>query len=198
MKYKWDVRYSEPGFAYGTAANDFLVSSIRYLKSGGSVLCLAEGEGRNSVFLAEQNYQVTAVDNSSVGLEKARNLAETRGVSITTHLADLDDYFIPADSYDGIVSIFCHVPRKIRRKVHKQIFAGLKKGGYFILEAFTPRQLAHGTGGPPDVELLMELDEITKEIEPLTLIHAKEVEREIQEGSYHNGMSAVIQLIACK
>ncbi len=179
MTNRWDKRYSEPGFAYDTEPNDFLASSIKHLKPGGTVLCLAEGEGRNSVHLAQNGFQVTAIDNSAVGLQKARNLADEKKVKITTLLADLDDYPIMPESYDGIVSIFCHLPRKIRQKLHKKVFPSLKKGGTFILEAYTPKQLLYGTGGPPQEEMLMDLAEIKEELEPLHLIYAREIEREI-------------------
>ncbi len=109
------------------------------------------------------------------------------------------------ESYDGIISIFCHLPKKIRQKLHKNIFASLKKGGTFILEAYTPQQLLHGTGGPPQEEMLMDLEEmlmdleeIKKELEPLHLIYAREIEREIYDGTCHNGVGAVVQLIGMK
>lgn len=198
MTNSWDIRYSEPGFAYGTEPNDFLAASLKHLKPGGTVLCLAEGEGRNSVFLAQHGYQVTAVDYSAVGLEKARNLAAAKEVEIKTQLVDLDDYPINSESYDGIVSIFCHLPRSIRQKIHSQINPSLKTGGSFIMEAYTPKQLLYGTGGPPQEELLMELDQVREELNPLKIVYAKEVTREIHEGTYHNGVGAVVQLIGMK
>ncbi len=195
---KWDNRYGESGFAYGTEPNDFLVASLKKLPPAGNVLCLADGEGRNSVFLAQQGYRVTAVDSSSVGLAKANSLAAERGVTITTCVADLADYPLPEKTYDAIISIFCHLPPHIRKRVHNQIPLSLKKGGVFLLEAYTPRQLEYGTGGPPVKELLMEITELKKELAQLTILHGIELEREVHEGRLHNGLGAVVQVLAVK
>jgi SAM-dependent methyltransferase len=195
---KWDERYGEAGFAYGTEPNDFLAASLHQLPHKGTVLCLGDGEGRNSVFLAQHGHTVTAVDSSSVGLAKARALAAERGVTITTCLADLTDYQLPENTCDAIISIFCHLPQHVRRKLHDRIPSSLKKGGVFLLEGYTPRQLDHGTGGPPIQELLMEIDELKKELQQLDIVHGTELEREIYEGRLHTGLGAVAQLIAIK
>ena len=195
---KWDLRFSEPGYIYGTEPNDFLAASLNYFPKNGSILCLAEGEGRNSVFLARQGYEVTAVDSSSVGLRKATALAAEKGVRIKTTVADLADYTLPPETYDAIVSIFCHLPPPVRKQLYSQIPGSLKQGGIFLLEGYTPRQLKHGTGGPPTKELLVEVTELQQELQPLKFIHAIEVEREILEGRLHTGIGAVAQLIAVK
>lgn len=195
---KWDERYAEAGFAYGTEANDFLVASRHLLPNTGTVLCLADGEGRNSVYLAELGYTVTAVDSSSVGMEKAAILARERGVTLTTRVADLADYQLPDDSFDAIISIFCHLPPPIRRQLHSRIPFSLKKGGVFLLEGYTPRQPEYGTGGPPVKELLMNLDDLLTELQPLRIIHGAELERDVYEGRLHTGLGSVVQLIAVK
>jgi SAM-dependent methyltransferase len=198
MSNKWDQRYSEPGYAYGTAANDFLVQSLPLLPPSGSVLCLAEGEGRNAVFLAERGYHVTAVDSSPVGLAKAQVLAGERRVTITTCVADLADYQLPPDSFDVIVAIFCHLPPPLRRQVLAQVPQSLRQGGMFILEGYTPKQLEYGTGGPPDPTLLMQLYDLRRELAPLRLRHGVELVREVREGKLHTGKGAVVQVIADK
>ena len=195
---KWDQRYGEAGFAYGTEPNGFLAASLRHLPPSGTVLCLADGEGRNSVFLAQQGHTVTALDSSSVGLAKAKTLAAERGVSITTCMADLTDYQLQENTYNAIISIFCHLPLQNRKKLHSQVTSSLKKGGVFLLEAYTPRQLHHGTGGPPVKDLLMEIDELKKELHQLDIIHGIELEREVCEGRLHTGLGSVAQLIAIK
>jgi SAM-dependent methyltransferase len=195
---KWDQRYGEPGFAYGTAPNAFLVSAVHHLPPAGDVLCLAEGEGRNSVFLAQQGYTVTAVDSSAVGLQKAQALAAKNRTTITTKVADLSDYTIPTGSCAGIISIFCHLPQPLRKQVHEKVVNGLTPGGVLILEGYTPRQLELKTGGPPDKSLLMELEEIKEELTGLEFLHAVETEREIIEGRLHTGIGAVIQIIGKK
>lgn len=191
----WDERYSVEEYVYGTRPNDFLASVVDRLPMG-RVLCLAEGEGRNAVFLAERGFEVSAVDNSAVGLAKARKLAGQRGVHIETIVADLTHFEIVPESWDAIVAIFCHLPPPLRRAVHAQAVAGLRPGGAFVLEAYTPAQLRHGTGGPPVVELTMTLDALRDELAGLRFEHAAEIERDIQEGRFHTGVGAVVQVLA--
>jgi hypothetical protein len=192
----WDERYGTPDYFYGTEPNDFLREHCTEIRRGGEVLCLAEGEGRNAVFLAQQGFHPLAVDQSPVGLGKAEQLATARGVELDTLVADLADYRIEAGRWDGIVSIWCHLPSALRAAVHRQVVAGLKIGGAFLLEAYTPAQLVHGTGGPKDVDLLPTLAGLRKELVGLEFLHAVELEREIHEGPGHAGPSAVVQLVA--
>ena len=197
----WDQRYSEAGFAYGTSPNDFLKSQYFRIPKGGRVLCLAEGEGRNAVFLATQGYSVTAVDQSAVGLNKAKNLALEHGVEISTEVANLADYDLGDDVWDGIVSISAHIPPVLRKPLHAQVVRSLKQDGIFILEAYTKRHLdMEGIGGPPasNPELFMSLDELRIELKGLKFIIGAEVERTISEGKYHQGQSAVVQVVAGK
>lgn len=195
----WDQRYSEDEFAYGTQPNDFLKAEYARIPKGGKVLCLAEGQGRNAVFLAKQGYDVTAIDQSSVGLEKAQQLAADNGVSITTQVADLAEYQLGQQAWDGIVAIAAHVPPALRKKVHAQILPALKDKGIFILEGYTVRHLEmEGVGGPPNKDLLLSLDELKSELNGLEFEIAQEVEREMSEGKYHQGKSAVVQVVARK
>ena len=191
----WDERYSKPEFAYGTEPNDFLRSVAGRIPRG-PVLTLAEGEGRNAVFLGGLGYQVTAVDQSRAGLAKARRLADERGVRIETRQADLADFPIEPDAWAGIVSIFCHLPPPIRVPLHAAVVRGLRPGGVFVLEAYTPRQVGRGTGGPPTADLMASLDDLTSELAGLEFLHALELEREVREGIYHTGLASVVQLVA--
>jgi SAM-dependent methyltransferase len=193
----WDERFSEPGYAYGTEPNGFLVSVADRIPRG-KVLCLAEGEGRNAVYLAGLGYDVTAIDTSTVGLAKAEELAHDRGVTIETVNADLEEYQIEQGVWQGIVSIFCHLPPVIRAALHERCLRGLAPGGVFVLEGFTPRQLELGTGGPKSRDLLMELEIIRQELPGLRLEVAREIEREVAEGKYHKGAAAVVQILAVK
>jgi len=179
----WDEKYGAPGHYYGTEPNGFLREHHAMIPAGGRVLCLAEGEGRNAVFLAQQGYRVVAVDQSPVGLRKAEILAAERGVTISTVVADLADYRIEPGRFDGIVSIWCHLPPPLRADVHRRVVAGLKRGGAFLLEAYTPAQLHYGTGGPKSIDLLPTLAELRIELDGLDLVHAVEREREVHEGS---------------
>lgn len=197
----WDQRYGQEGFVYGTRANDFLRAHYQRIPRGGRVLCLAEGEGRNAVFLARQGYVVTAVDQSAVGLEKAQHLAREKGVTITTEVADLADYDLGREAWDGIVSIWAHLPPALRQPLHRQVVSALKKGGVLLLEAYTERQLTmSGVGGPPasQRQMFMSRRQLLRELAGLEFELAAELQRNISEGSCHQGESAVVQLIARK
>lgn len=191
----WDQRYNIDEYVYGKEPNDFLRQSIKHIPQG-DLLCLAEGEGRNAVFLAQHGGNVTAVDASAIGLAKAHRLAVERGVSLTTQIADLAQFQLDEDRWDGIISIFAHLPPPVRRALHKQVVQSLRPGGIFLLEAYTPQQLLHNTGGPPNAELLMDLASLQQELQGLRFLHAQECVRDIHEGLFHNGLSAVVQIIA--
>jgi SAM-dependent methyltransferase len=191
----WDQRYSSDTYVYGTEPNGFLVTAAARLPPG-KVLCLGEGEGRNAVWLAARGHEVTAVDSSGVGLAKARRLAAERGVRITTVHADLAAFDIEPGAWDGIVSIFCHLPPVLRADVHRRCVAGLRPGGVLLLEAYTPRQVGLGTGGPPTAELMMDAETLRAELAGLELLELRECEREVHEGEFHNGLGAVVQLVA--
>lgn len=193
----WNARYSQPGFAYGEAPNDFLVEVADRIPPG-PVLCVAEGEGRNSVFLARRGHEVTAVDLSSVGLEKARALAERHGVKLATEVADLASWPMPERRYAGVVSVWAHLPPAVRKELHRRVVAALLPGGVFVLEAYRPGQELRGTGGPPDPTLLMREHELREELAGLEVLLAREVTRTIHEGPYHHGDSDVVQLLAKK
>jgi len=193
----WDERYSEPGFDYGTAPNDFLVSIVDKIPHG-KILSLAEGEGRNAVYLASQGYEVTGVDGSEVGLHKAEELAAERGVAITTIHADLSGFEIQPEQWDGIIACYCHLPSAIRIPLHRAAVKGLKPGGVFVLEAFSKEQLGYGTGGPQSPDMLMSLDDLQQELAGLEFVHAVRIEREVREGSGHTGLASVIQMLGIK
>lgn len=194
---EWDERYRVEGYIYGTEPNQFLESVARKIPVG-RVLMLAEGEGRNAVYLASLGYEVTAVDGSAVGLQKAAMLAQERGVHITTCLADLAAYRIEPASWDGIVACYCHLPSLLRQAVLRSAVAGLKPGGVFILEAFSKQQLNYHAGGPKSLDMLMSLAELQEELAGLKISHGVELEREVREGSGHTGLAAVVQLLGVK
>ena len=191
---EWDARYAEPGYAYGTEPNDFLRAVAARIPAG-PVLCLADGEGRNGVFLAELGHEVTSVDLSEVALAKAATLACARGVGLRTVHADLARFVIEPGHWSGIVSIFAHLPPPIRVRLHAAAVEGLRPGGTFVLEAYTPRQLAFGTGGPTDASLLMSPAVLRRELEGLVLERCEEIERDVVEGRFHRGRAAVVQVL---
>ena len=197
MSIQWDERYSAGEYVYGQEPNDFLVSVAGRIPRG-RVLSLADGQGRNGVYLAGLGHQVTGVDSSAIGLEMARQLALERGVRIETIVADLAAFDLGRECWDGIVSIFCHLPPPVRKDLLRRVVDGLRPGGVFIMEAYAPAQLNFGTGGPSSVELLVPLSELKNELAGLRLDHAVEVERDVIEGKLHTGRAAVIQIVATK
>jgi SAM-dependent methyltransferase len=197
MSNVWNERYRTETYAYGTSPNDFLVSVADRIPRG-PVLCLAEGEGRNAVFLAERGHAVTALDWSSVGLAKAERLALQRNVHVATVCVDLAKAVIAPEAWSGIVAIFAHLPRELRATLSLRVREGLRPGGVFIAESYTPKQVEYGTGGPKDPGLLPTLGNLREELAGLDLEVAREVEREIHEGDFHDGWSAVVQVLARK
>lgn len=193
----WDQRYSASEYAYGKAPNDFLAARFAGIPRG-RVLSLAEGEGRNAVFLAQQGYAVTAVDASVVGLRKAEALARELGVDIDLVHADLAGFDLGQEAWDGIVSIYVPLPSAIRKELHARIPAALRTGGAFLLEAFTPNQLGKGTGGGSDPDTMQTGDSLRAELGGLHFEHLVELDREVIEGAYHTGHSAVVQALARK
>lgn len=193
----WDERYSTDEYAYGTTPNEFLEQHFARIPKG-RVLSLAEGEGRNAVFLAKQGYAVTAVDGSVVGLDKARKLAAANGVIVEFILADLANYDLGENQWDGIVSIFCPLPSSLRKQLYKKVQVALKPNGVFLLEAYTPDQLAHGTGGGSSADVMQTKKSLSLELAGLKFTHLVELEREVREGTYHTGVGAVVQAVASR
>lgn len=198
MKDFWNERYSEQTYIYGTEPNTFLVESRPYITKG-PVLCLSDGEGRNSVYLAQEGFDVTAVDFSEEAVAKTQHLAKTKGVNVTSYCMDLSNFNIEENYWGAIIGIFSHLPLPLRHHVHRQVVKGLSKEGVFILEAYTPAQLtSSGTGGPLDITMLMTLESLRNELYGLDFIVGQEVTREINEGNYHVGESCVVQVVAQK
>ena len=193
----WDSRYAEADWAYGCEPNDFLRDQAQQLQAG-EALCLAEGQGRNAVHLASLGHRVTAQDLSPVGLGRAEKLAQQRGATIDCLCCDLSELQLEAESTDLVVAIWMHLPPDLRARVHGQAMRALRPGGHLILEAYTPRQLRFGTGGPPTAELLIEPDQVRDEWQGLDWLMLREQERWIEEGPYHRGQSAVVQAVGRK
>jgi SAM-dependent methyltransferase len=193
----WDERYSSEEYAYGTTPNEFLVENVSFIPKG-KVLSIAEGEGRNAVFLARRGNDVTAVDGSLVGLNKARKLADENQVIIEFIHADLADYDLGQSKWDAIVSIFCPLPSSLRKELYKKVVAGLKQNGVFLLEAYTPKQIKHGTGGGNSVDVMQSKESLRVELADLKFKHLIALEREVIEGVYHTGIGSVVQAIAIK
>jgi len=191
----WNDRYAGDDYVYGTEPNTFLRDSIGRLPPG-SAMCLADGEGRNSVFLAANGWDTHSVDLAATGVAKALRLADQRGVRLTASVADLADYDLGEQRWDAIVSIFAHMPPAVRADLHRRVVHALKPGGVLLLEAYTPDQIGRGTGGPQSAELTMTLAALRDELPGLDFEHAWEGLRDVVEGELHTGTAAVVQVIA--
>jgi SAM-dependent methyltransferase len=191
----WEERYAEPGWAYGSEPNTFVREMADRIPPG-RVLCLGEGQGRNAVFLAQRGFDVTAMDQSPMGLARASELAAERGVRITTIAADLAEFMIESQAFSGIVMTFVHLPQPLRRDVHQRVMNGLAPGGAYVFEAYTPQQLQYQTGGPTDPALLVSLEALREELFRLDFEVAHEDVRDVTEGRYHTGLASTVQLLA--
>ena len=202
----WDARYSMEGFAYGTEPNTFLKETVQSLllvdpslPSNAACLMLAEGEGRNAVFMAQQGFHATGVDSSAVGMHKAQGLAEQHQVDITTRVADLQEFDLGVEEWDVIAGIYCHVPSKIRQRILADIPRALKPGGYAIFECYTPLQPQFHSGGPHSADLFYTREMFHQAFhDKLHVVRNTELIRNVREGRYHTGDGAVVQFIGQK
>ncbi len=193
----WEARYAAAEYFYGTAPNDFLRERLPMVPVG-RALCLAEGEGRNAVHVAEAGHETWSVDLTESGVEKTRRLADERGVHVEAVTADLAQWELGEACWDLVVSVFAHLPPAVRSDLHRRVVHALRPGGVLLLEAYTPEQIGRGTGGPPVPELTMTLDALREELAGLEFHHGAELVREVVEGSGHTGTAAVVQLVAVK
>ncbi len=192
----WNERYKEESYAYGSHPNDFIKEHLSIFGTGSRILSLAEGEGRNAVFLAQKGHNVTGVDFSEEGRKKALKLASQNNVNIGYDICDLTSYDFKKNKWDAIISIFCHLTETHRNAIHQTIKHALKPGGIFILEAYNKEQLKYETGGPKDEKHLVACDELKAMFNNFEILLAEELEREIYEGDYHTGKASVTQFIA--
>jgi cyclopropane fatty-acyl-phospholipid synthase-like methyltransferase len=195
----WNQRYAGEEYHFGTEPNAFLVSQKGLLKAGMNCLAVADGEGRNGVWLAQQGLDVLSVDSSPVALAKARKLADERGVNVRFEQADLLQWEWGAERYDAVVGIFIQfVPPAQREAMFADIKRSLKPGGLLLLQGYTPRQLEYRTGGPSQVENLYTEPLLRSLFADMEILHLAEQDSHISEGAGHHGMSALIDLVARK
>lgn len=193
----WDDRFADSEFVYGREPNDFLREQADRLTFG-PVLSLGEGEGRNGVYLARLGHCVRAIDQSAVGLQKARHLAAEHQVDIQTQCADVNTFNFEPEAWAGVLAFFMHLAPDLRAQLHHNIRRSLKPGGWFILEAYTPAQMALDTGGPKAPELLMTAEELRRDFDGFTFDVLREVRRNMSEGPVHQGPSETVQMLARK
>lgn len=194
----WNERYDTDELIYGEAPNDFLTLMRDRLPTTGRALDIGAGEGRNALFLATLGLDVLAVDQSEVGLSKAKRRAEEHGLVLRTQIADLNDFDVEPESLDVVSSIFVHLPSQLRTTVHQRIQRWLRPNGVFVLEAYAPDQIGRNTGGPTDPDRLASLETILSELKALTVEHAGTLVRSVVEGKFHGGEAAVVQVLARK
>lgn len=195
----WDERYATDEYVFGTEPNAFLVSQQQWLKPGMSCLALADGEGRNGVWLAQQGLRVRSVEASPVALKKAKQLAAQRGVELDFELADLAHWQWDAHRFDVVVGIFIQfAPPPLRAQMFAGIKQCLKPGGLLLLQGYTPKQLEYKTGGPPLAEHMYTEALLRAEFGEMEWLHFAEHDDVIEEGCGHRGMSALIDLVARK
>ncbi|HQS80915.1 MAG TPA: class I SAM-dependent methyltransferase [Thiobacillus sp.] len=195
----WDARYATDDYIFGTAPNLFLASQAALIQPGMRALAIADGEGRNGVWLAEQGAQVHAIDFSAAALEKARKLAAARGVTLEIEQADVLDWHWPEAAYDLVAAIFIQfAPPPERDRIIEGIRRTLKPGGVLILQGYTPKQVEFGIGGPPAAANMYTAALLREWFDGWDILHLAEHESVISEGAHHHGMSALVDMVARK
>ncbi len=199
----WSNRYRDAGeqYLFGTEPSHFLANRADIFKKGEKALLLADGEGRNSVWLAERGLDVAAIEISSVALDKARKLALERQVDIQFLHSDMLFHHWEKTGFigrlDWVIGIFIQF---VGREGMAQQFELMKKltrpGGRIILHGYTPKQLEYKTGGPSDANNLYTREILLEAFSGWKIEALTEYEDDITEGIGHNGRSALIGLIA--
>jgi SAM-dependent methyltransferase len=193
----WDRRYAQPDYLFGTEPNAFLARQIGRLQPGWRALAVADGEGRNGVWLAEQGLSVRSIDSSAVAQDKARSLARARGVEMEVDLVDLDAWTWPQAEFDLVAAIFIQfAPPDLRARLFADMARALKPGGLLLLEGYRPEQIAYGTGGPSLSQNLYTEALLREAFADLEILDLLAYDAEVQEGAGHHGRSALIDLVA--
>jgi len=193
----WDKRYSDETFAYGIEPNEFFKDELLKLKTG-KVLLPAEGEGRNAVFAARNNWEVVAFDQSEQGKQKAIGLAEKFQVAIKYDIADFEEFSFEKETFDCVALVYVHVPEDKRKVYHRMMMRYLKPGGIMLLEGFSKRQLGNKSGGPGQIEMLFSKDDLIDDFSELEMIKLEELDVDLNEGDFHKGKASVIRYIGKK
>ncbi len=193
----WNSRFEGDEYLFGTEPNVWLKDHAGVWSPGDRVLCVADGEGRNSVWLARQGLVVDAFDIAEVGVAKARRLALRHGVTVNHSVADCEGYAWPQSTFDGVAAIFVQfADPAARQRLFARMVASLKPGGTLLLQGYTPKQLEYGTGGPPHASHLYTPQMLREAFAGLQIVELREYEAEMAEGNRHRGRSALIGLVA--
>ena len=196
---RWQQRFAQPGYLFGTAPNAFLKSQAHLLKKGKRALAVSDGEGRNGVFIAECGLDVLSLDFSDIAQAKARKLAGERGVTLCIEQADITKWDWPEAAFDVVAAIFIQFSPPAERA---RIFAGIRKtlkpGGLLLMQGYGLKQLDYKTGGPSQAEHLYTRDLLDEAFGSFSSLHIREHDSEIQEGAGHGGLSALVDLVGRK
>ena len=196
---RWNERFSAPGHVFGAAPNAFLARQAHRLKPGQTALAVADGQGRNGVWLAKQGLKVTSFDFAPNGVARARELAKEHGVTVDMRLADIAQWPWTPDAFDVVAAIFIQfAPPPMRAKIFEGLKRTVKPGGLLILEGYRPKQVEYKTGGPPHAENMYTRELLEAAFGDMEILHLAEYDAEIEEGSGHKGISALIDLVARK
>lgn len=194
----WDSRYDRPDYLFGTAPAAFLAHHADVLPPASRVLCVADGEGRNSVHLAELGHDVTAFDQSSVALGKARALADMRGVTVTFTQSGIEDWDW-SQPYDAVLGVFIQfIGPDGRTQLFADMARAIRPGGLLLLHGYAPRQVGYGTGGPSAAANMYTLDLLRDNFAGWDVMHAADYDADISEGVGHSGRSGLIDFVARK
>lgn len=195
----WNQRYDRPDYLFGTEPAAFVAEQAAILEPNSHVLCVADGEGRNSVYLAGLGHEVTAFDASDVALEKAQELARDRGVSVDFRHASMDEWPWGDPQYDAVVAVFIQfLGPDARAGAFEQMKRSIRPGGLMLLHGYAPRQVEYGTGGPPLVENMYTLPMLEEAFAGYEVLRAEDYDREIDEGPGHSGLSGLVDFIVQK
>ena len=193
----WNRRYDRPDYLFGEKPNLFLVAQADRLKPGMTALAIADGEGRNGAWLAEQGLKVMTTDIAPRAVQKARALAARRGVSIDAHVVDLDAWVWPEQAFDAVVAIFIQfAPPAARDRIFARMKAAVKPDGVILLQGYRPEQIAYGTGGPSEAENLYSEALLRDGFNDFDILHLESHDSELSEGACHSGPSALIDMVA--
>jgi SAM-dependent methyltransferase len=196
---RWNERFSAPGHVFGDAPNAFLARQAHRLKAGQTALAVADGQGRNGVWLAKQGLKVTSFDFAPNGVARAKELAAAHGVAVEMHLADIFEWPWTPNAFDVVAAIFIQfAPPPMRARIFEGLKRTLKPGGLLILEGYRPQQVEYKTGGPPHAENMYTRELLAAAFGDMEILHLAEYDAEIEEGAGHKGISALIDLVARK
>ena len=192
----WDARFAGDEYIFGTAPNAFLAAQQPRLAAGQRALSVADGEGRNSVWLAQQGLAVTAFDIAPRGVAKARALAERAGVAVDYHVASVEDWPWTPAAFDVAAAIFVQfAPPALRERMFAGLLRTLKPGGWLLLQGYTPRQLDYRTGGPPRADHLYTPELLRQAFAGHEIVELRSHDDVLAEGTQHAGMSALIDCV---